>query len=128
MARKPDPIDAAAGARIRRRRLAIGVTQAELARTVGTTFQQVQKYENGRNRVPTSRLVAIAAALDTSVSALVGEHRDVSQDTRLAAELATPGAIKLLAAFAGIEDARARAALLSVVQSMTNDNDKGTSS
>ena len=62
-----EAIDAAAGARIRDRRRALGITQGELARRLGLSFQQIQKYERGANRVSGSRLVQIAAALGISV-------------------------------------------------------------
>lgn len=72
----PNPIDVAAGARIRARRRMLNVSQEALADKLGLTFQQVQKYERGANRVSLSKAVAIAAALDTSVGALVGETAD----------------------------------------------------
>ena len=63
MSEKTDPIDVAVGARIRARREALGITQAKLADASEVTFQQIQKYERGTNRVSVSRLVLIAAAL-----------------------------------------------------------------
>ena len=69
----PDPIDIAVGGRIRTRRRATGLSQTQLAEALGITFQQVQKYERGANRVSASMLVKIAAKLETSVAALVGE-------------------------------------------------------
>ena len=70
----PDPIDIAVGTRIRTRRRATGFSQTQLAESLGITFQQVQKYERGANRVSASMLVRIAAKLETSVAALVGEE------------------------------------------------------
>jgi transcriptional regulator with XRE-family HTH domain len=69
----PDPIDLAVGAAVRARREALGVSQTALADALGLTFQQVQKYERGRNRMSASALVRTAAALGTSVGVLVGE-------------------------------------------------------
>jgi transcriptional regulator with XRE-family HTH domain len=63
-------IDKAVGARIRQRRHAIGVTQESLAKTLGITFQQVQKYENGANRVSASRMLFLCHALGVPVSYL----------------------------------------------------------
>src|SRR5258707_5630775 len=64
----PDPVDIHVGARIRTRRLLIGMNQETLARALGLTFQQVQKYEGGANRVSASRLSQIAEILGVSIS------------------------------------------------------------
>ena len=61
------PIDGHVGARIRSRRTLLGLSQATLAEAIGLTFQQVQKYEKGMNRVSPSRLMDIANVLDVSV-------------------------------------------------------------
>lgn len=58
--------DAVVGAAVRQRRLVLGMTQDELAHAVDVTFQQIQKYENGKNRISVSRLCQIAKALDVS--------------------------------------------------------------
>jgi transcriptional regulator with XRE-family HTH domain len=99
----PDTLDVALGLRIRQRRKAMRLTQTELAKAVGLTFQQIQKYERGSNRVSFSRLVNIAHALDCRVVDLVGDLDDAGlarplfkQDT---AHLREPGAPELLAAY-----------------------------
>ena len=61
-------IDSYVGARIRMRRQLLGMSQERLAEQIGVTFQQVQKYEKGTNRVGASRLQAIASILDAPVS------------------------------------------------------------
>jgi transcriptional regulator with XRE-family HTH domain len=66
--RSPNPIDVHVGERIRRRRRALGVSQDRLAEQLGLTFQQVQKYERGANRVSASKLYQIANTLQASVS------------------------------------------------------------
>jgi len=63
----PDPIDVHVGARIRQRRLSLGMSQEKLAKPLGLTFQQVQKYEKGSNRIGASRLFKIAGLLEVSV-------------------------------------------------------------
>jgi transcriptional regulator with XRE-family HTH domain len=68
-----NPIDLAVGLRIRERRRALGLSQSQLAQALGVTFQQVQKYELGANRVSASRLAAIAEVLDTTCGRLFGE-------------------------------------------------------
>jgi transcriptional regulator with XRE-family HTH domain len=110
----PDPIDVAVGARVRIRRRWLGFSQTQLANALGITFQQVQKYERGSNRVSASMLVKIAAKLETTVAALVGEDGQAPVEAIIYAQLATPGATDLLAAFAQIPDGEARRALLTI--------------
>ena len=68
--RKSGPLDAMVGARIRMLRVNRGMSQTMLAERIGVTFQQVQKYERGANRVGASRLSQIASVLDVSVGEL----------------------------------------------------------
>jgi transcriptional regulator with XRE-family HTH domain len=67
------------GARIRLRRTLLGITQVTLAEAIGLTFQQVQKYEKGSNRVSSSRLLDVANALDVSISYFFDEMSAVVQ-------------------------------------------------
>lgn len=116
----PDPVDISIGARMRLRRKTLGISQGALADRIGVSFQQVQKYERGANRVSGSTLVAVAAALETSVGWLVGEDgaiSDVAED--LVRALAINGAVELLEAFAAIPRASARAALVALAREMT---------
>ena len=64
----PDPIDKLVGSNIRQLRTIHGISQEKMAEELGITFQQIQKYENGSNRVGASRLYKIAQILKTSVS------------------------------------------------------------
>ena len=64
----PNPVDVHVGTRIRQRRSLIGVSQEKLAESVGITFQQIQKYERGSNRVSASRLFQFSKILDVPVS------------------------------------------------------------
>jgi transcriptional regulator with XRE-family HTH domain len=63
----PHPVDVHVGQRLRQRRVAVGLTQDRLAKSVGITFQQVQKYERGTNRIVASRLFELAQVLKVSV-------------------------------------------------------------
>src|SRR5438874_11292102 len=63
----PDPVDVHVGARVRARRLLIGMNQETLAAAIGLTFQQVQKYEGGANRISASRLSQIADVLGVPI-------------------------------------------------------------
>ena len=109
------------GARMRARRRQLGLSQSELAERLGVSFQQVQKYERGSNRVAASTLVAAAEALDITVAWLVGEDgapRD--DDDELFIALAQPGAIEMLRAFNAVPDSRSRSALLTLAQEMAH--------
>jgi transcriptional regulator with XRE-family HTH domain len=68
MKRKFDSVDISVGSRVRLKRLEIGMSQAKLGESIGLTFQQVQKYENGSNRIGSSRMMQIANALGVSPS------------------------------------------------------------
>lgn len=77
----PDPLDLEIARRIKSTRTSQGMTQAELGRAIGVTFQQVQKYERGYNRVAASTLIKCALALDTSVAALCGQD-DIAPESQ----------------------------------------------
>jgi transcriptional regulator with XRE-family HTH domain len=66
--RKPNDVAAHVGSRLRQRRMLLGISQEQLAEILGLTFQQVQKYERGTNRVSASRLFQLARALDTPIT------------------------------------------------------------
>lgn len=66
--KKPDPIDIYVGSRVRMRRTMLGMSQERLGEEIGVTFQQVQKYEKGANRIGASRLQRIAAVLNVPAS------------------------------------------------------------
>lgn len=69
----PNPIDVHVGNRTRLRRTLLGISKMALADAIGLTFQQVQKYEKGANRVSSSRLVDIGSSLDVDISYLFSE-------------------------------------------------------
>src|SRR4030081_633518 len=124
MARKPeaaaDPIDIAVGARIRLLRKVRGLSQQALAEAAGVTFQQIQKYERGANRVSASMLARIAGTLEAPVSELFGEpSAGMSAIDEVAPLLAQPGAIELLRAYSALPRGPARTALVDFVRSLT---------
>ncbi len=65
--RRPSPVDEHAGERLWQRRKLLGMTQTDLADALGLTFQQVQKYERGANRISASRLCDLSRVLDVSI-------------------------------------------------------------
>jgi len=114
-------LELAIGARMRTRRRQLSLSQSDLADKLGVSFQQVQKYERGANRVAASTLVAASHALGTTVSWLVGEEssgRDDDEDVFRA--LARPGALEILQAFNAIPDLPARMALLALAREMAS--------
>ena len=64
---RPHTVDVHVGIRVRQRRVLLGMTQTDLADTMGLTFQQVQKYENGMNRISASRLYGLSQVFDVTV-------------------------------------------------------------
>ncbi len=124
--RHPDQHDTEIGARIRLRRRTLGISQAVLADSLGLTFQQVQKYERGANRVSASMLSRIATTLKCPASALMGENESGGPDAPIP-QLNTPHAIKLLEAFGtiGSDDLRRRIVDMVVGLAAYDANTKG---
>jgi transcriptional regulator with XRE-family HTH domain len=131
--RAPNPVDLHVGARIRMRRKLLGVSQERLAEQLGLTFQQVQKYERGANRVSASKLYEIARALQTSV----GYFFDGLADTQGApgsgaidgaAEfmhelVMTPEGLELAALFPKLKRGRVRRRVLDLVKALAEEED-----
>ncbi len=69
----PNPVDVHVGGRVRQRRLLLGMSQTNLGDALGLTFQQVQKYESGANRVGASRLFHLSQILDVSIEYFFGD-------------------------------------------------------
>ncbi len=118
----PDPIDVAVGARIRARRKVQGFSQSHIAQLLGLSFQQIQKYERGVNRVSASKLVQIAGLLGTSVAWLVGEEDKNSSDDQWSI-LGEAGAMELLQSFSELKSPRARSALVRLARAMAAENE-----
>ena len=117
----PDPLDIALGAAVRIRRRTIGLSQETLAQQCGVSFQQIQKYENGANRISFSRLVQIARALRCRITDLMYVLDEPEADiggVDLLAEVMTPGALELLAGYRALAP-EARAALLALLRSLS---------
>ena len=117
-------MDVALGAAVRIRRRTIGISQEALAEQCGVSFQQIQKYENGANRISFSRLVQIARALKCRVVDLMdvldAPDRDNAGDLDLLTRMRTPGAIELLAAYEQMAP-DARTSLVGLLRAVTAD-------
>jgi transcriptional regulator with XRE-family HTH domain len=117
----PDPLDAMVGARIRVFRIHRRITQTELAEQIGVTFQQVQKYEKGTNRIGASRLSRIAAVLGIAVGELFEASAEKAGESALLFRLlAEQGALRVLKAYARTSDPRVRHAIAELVEGIAN--------
>ena len=112
MKKRAEEIDHLVGQNIRIFRIARGMSQTALGDAIGVTFQQIQKYENGANRMGSSALVKIASALQVPVARLFDNAVPVADDSlsgTLVTELLTvPHAIPLLEAFGKLSNDRIR--------------------
>ena len=123
MTRKgPDSIDRIVGRNIRIYRLQKGLTQTILADELGLTFQQVQKYEKGTNRVGSGRLLKIATFLDVPVTALFKGSDEMADTDKQSIfdQLASPHANRLLQAFARIDHDGVRRSVVQLVEEIAN--------
>jgi transcriptional regulator with XRE-family HTH domain len=122
--RSPLPVDQLVGQNIRICRLQKGLSQTELGTRIGVTFQQVQKYEKGANRVGASRLTLIADVLQVPLPTLfdgAGTAGQVaSSDATPRSLLAKPQSLRLLQAFDRVKDDGTRMALLAVIECLAN--------
>jgi len=125
--RAANAIDRKIGQRVRSRRLEIGMSQERLAELLGITFQQVQKYEKGVNRIAASRLFDIASALQQPVAKF---YEGLSARAAGAAEsrqsyvddaLATPEGAQLMSVFASIRSQRVRRKVLELVRTLAEE-------
>jgi len=118
--KSPDPMDVFVGGRVRLARVMACMSQETLAEALKLSFQQVQKYEKGANRIGASRLAQIAKALNRPVSwffdeqdAKAGEEQGLMQRM-----LVAPGGLKLAEAYIAIEKNTVRHAVVAVVESI----------
>jgi transcriptional regulator with XRE-family HTH domain len=119
----PNPIDVHVGKRIRMRRLFLGMNQETLANALGLTFQQVQKYEGGANRVSASRLSAMADILGVPISFFFGDlpadDKQGSVEERETRErMERPETIELVRLYYAITDLNVRQSFLDMVKTV----------
>jgi transcriptional regulator with XRE-family HTH domain len=126
----PDPVDVHVGSRIRIRRLLIGMNQETLAKALGLTFQQVQKYEGGANRVSASRLSQIAEVLGVPISYFFSDI-DIaggldSSELETRERMQRPDVIELIRSYYAIGDARIRQQFLDMVKAVAQSHQPST--
>ncbi len=130
--RRPNPVDLHVGGRVRIRRKLLGVSQDQLAGALGLTFQQVQKYERGSNRISASKLYQIATTLQVPMSFFFegladpmdnGERDPVASKVERGVQtfLATPEGLEMAQLFPRIGRGPVRRQVLNLVRTMIED-------
>src|SRR4051794_38076838 len=130
----PNPIDVRVGARLRLRRNMLGLSQEKLGEAIGLTFQQVQKYERGANRIGASRLHELSRVLDVPVSFFfddtdpvrapaTGGFAEPAAEAFESDPLRKPETLELVQAYFAIEDATVRRRLLDLAKALATASD-----
>jgi transcriptional regulator with XRE-family HTH domain len=133
MAKTPNPIDKYVGSRVRMRRMMLNLTQEKLADALGLTFQQVQKYEKGTNRISASRLQAISQILDVPVHFFFDGAPHAAKGVQGPAEstspayvtdfLTTADGLALVKAFVRIKEVSLRRSIVRMVRAITEERE-----
>jgi len=127
--RSPNPVDVHVGSRVRLRRLLLGLSQEKLGDELGVTFQQVQKYERGANRIGASRLYRVAKVLQVPIgfffegleAAPVAGFAEGDQTPLIDDFINSPEGVQLAAAFARIRDPAVRRKLLELARTLAGE-------
>lgn len=123
--RSANSVDGHVGARVRIRRLELGLSQERLADQLGITFQQVQKYERGSNRIGASRLHQISLVLDVPITYFFDGASEESVNTdrtasSLSSALTDPVTMRLLRAFSTIDDQQMRMKAVGIIEAIAD--------
>ena len=124
MAKKtPNPIDKHVGSRVRMRRMMLGMSQEKLGDALGLTFQQVQKYEGGANRISASRLSQIAEVLGVPIAYFFsdlssGGAPPTEHELESRERLQRPETIELIRSYYAIDDSATRRQFLDMVKAV----------
>ena len=124
--RLPNPVDGHGGSRVRMRRMMLGMSQGKLGDALGITFQQIQKYEKGTNRISASKLQQICVILQVPVSfffedipaskQLAARAADARSEIDIDGFLASRDGLALTRAFMRIDDAKLRRRVVDLVE------------
>ncbi len=117
---KPHPVDVHVGARVRQRRVLLGMTQTDLGDVIGVTFQQVQKYERGTSRISASKLFKLSQVLEVSIEYFFDHMPPVVA----ARPMITQETLKLVRAYYEIEDAKIRKRVYELTKTLGADAGK----
>jgi transcriptional regulator with XRE-family HTH domain len=131
--KQPNPIDIHVGSRVRLRRMMLGMSQEKLGDSLGITFQQIQKYEKGTNRIGASRLQHIATVLSVPVSFFFEDAPGTPDEAAGLAEGRSPNyvvdflssseGVQLNKAFVRIKDTKLRRRIIDLVRAAAGDDD-----
>ena len=126
--KSPNPIDKHVGARVRMRRMMISMSQEKLGEKLGITFQQIQKYEKGTNRIGASRVQQIANVLGVPVSFFfegapvpdgsIGGFTESASPAYVSDFLATSDGLALTKAFMKVSDSKVRRRIVDLVEAL----------
>lgn len=130
----PHPVDVHVGARLKLRRMILGISQEALGRALGLTFQQVQKYEKGANRIGASRMFELSNLLEVPVQFFFDDYKsDSGQQLTGFAEsdsgeafmelVNSPEGVELCRCFAGIKDPKVKKRVLELVKTIADTED-----
>lgn len=129
--RSADEVDAHVGRRLRQRRITLGISQEQLGAQLGLTFQQIQKYEKGQNRISAGRLYKIAQILSVSVGHFFeglsslndadGRRSGMPGEAEISAFLTSPEGVALTAGFMKISDPATRRRIVELVNTIAGD-------
>ena len=135
MTKTPNPVDVHVGSRVRLRRMLLGMSQEKLGEQMGLTFQQIQKYEKGANRIGASRLFDLSKILEVPVQFFFEEAplesggfaapgmAEPEGEERILSFLNSREGLELNRAFVQIRDAKVRRKLIDLVRSLSGDID-----
>ncbi|HEX4534326.1 MAG TPA: helix-turn-helix transcriptional regulator [Rhizomicrobium sp.] len=132
--KQPNPIDGQVGSRVRLRRMLVGMSQERLGELLGLTFQQVQKYEKGVNRIGAGRLFEVSRILDVPIdyfyedvsSQVMGRAPGFGEETESAPVMdfvSSPEGLQLSLAFMRIRDPKVRKRVLDLVKSLVEESE-----
>lgn len=136
VAKKPNPIDIHVGSRVRLRRMLLSMSQEKLGSQMGLTFQQIQKYEKGTNRIGASRLHHIAQILEVPVQFFFddaplaagqtegkGGMSEPKMENFLYEFISTRDGLELIRAFVSIQDPKIRKRVVDLVRTLSSEDE-----
>jgi transcriptional regulator with XRE-family HTH domain len=138
--KKPNPIDVHVGSRVRLRRMLLGMSQEKLGERMGLTFQQIQKYEKGTNRIGASRLYQISQILEVPVQFFfddapipagrpeaAGGFSEPKMESFVYEFISTRDGLELIRAFVSIHDPKVRKRVVDLVRTLSDEDEENRS-
>lgn len=133
----PHPVDVHVGTRLKLRRMILGISQEALGNSLGLTFQQIQKYEKGANRIGASRIFELSGLLDVPIQYFFEEYKTDGRRTpgfgesdigdAFMALVNSPEGVELCRCFAGIKDPKVKKRVLELVKTIADTEESNVS-